>query len=267
MKTIRLQAFGRAATAGGLLLLLTSTSIGFAQGSAQLEAPFDMTGYWAAVVTEDWRWRMVVPPKGDYTSVPLNDAGRALADQWDPERDRASGQACRAYGAAGLMRLPLRLQISWQADDQLLIETDAGRQSRLLNFSDVVPDGIEPSLQGYSLASWRGDTITRTGSTTESRAHYLEVMTHHMTPGYLRLNGVPYGPNAQLTEYFHQQSAYGSEWLTVTTVVADPDYLTEPFVTSSNFRRVDRRSSGWNPEPCLSRWGPVETAEVASDDR
>jgi hypothetical protein len=28
-------------------------------------APFDLTGYWTAVVTEDWRWRMVTPQKGD----------------------------------------------------------------------------------------------------------------------------------------------------------------------------------------------------------
>jgi len=40
----------------------------------------DLTGYWESVVTEDWRWRMLTPPKGDYASVPLNPAGRKLAD-------------------------------------------------------------------------------------------------------------------------------------------------------------------------------------------
>ena len=28
-------------------------------------APLDLTGNWTAVITEDWRWRMVTPPKGD----------------------------------------------------------------------------------------------------------------------------------------------------------------------------------------------------------
>ncbi len=37
--------------------------------SAQASAPFDLTGYWVSVITEDWRWRMVTPKKGDYTSI------------------------------------------------------------------------------------------------------------------------------------------------------------------------------------------------------
>ena len=42
-------------------------------------APIDVTGYWVAVITEDWRWRMLTPPKGDYASVPINDEGRRVA--------------------------------------------------------------------------------------------------------------------------------------------------------------------------------------------
>ena len=41
----------------------------------QAGAPIDLTGYWVSVVTEDWRWRMVTPPKGDFASVPLNPEG------------------------------------------------------------------------------------------------------------------------------------------------------------------------------------------------
>ena len=47
--------------------------------TARAAAPIDLTGYWVSVVTEDWRWRMVTPQKGDYSSVPLNAAGRQLA--------------------------------------------------------------------------------------------------------------------------------------------------------------------------------------------
>ena len=39
-------------------------------------APEDLTGYWVSVVTEDWRFRMVTPAKGDFASVPLNGPGR-----------------------------------------------------------------------------------------------------------------------------------------------------------------------------------------------
>ena len=63
--------------------------------SAREAAPIDLTGQWVAIVNEDWRWRMVTPPKGDYASVPLNDEGRRVADQWDVSQDGR----CEAYGA------------------------------------------------------------------------------------------------------------------------------------------------------------------------
>src|SRR5262249_8668105 len=47
--------------------------------SPRAGAPKDFTGYWVSVVTEDWRWRMVTPARGDYDSVPLNAAGRRQA--------------------------------------------------------------------------------------------------------------------------------------------------------------------------------------------
>src|SRR5207247_6735389 len=69
--------------------------------TARLQAPIDLTGYWVSVVTEDWRWRMLTPPKGDYSSLPLNDEGRKVADGWDPAKDEASGNACRGVWGGG----------------------------------------------------------------------------------------------------------------------------------------------------------------------
>ena len=51
--------------------------------SPRAAAPIDLTGYWVSVVNEDWRWRMVTPPKGDYASVPMTDEARKVADAWD----------------------------------------------------------------------------------------------------------------------------------------------------------------------------------------
>src|SRR5207237_5495154 len=76
-------------------------------------APFDMTGYWVAVVSEDWRFRMFTAPKGDYPDIPLNPAGRAIADAWDPAKDEAAGEQCKGYGAANIFRIPTRLHITW----------------------------------------------------------------------------------------------------------------------------------------------------------
>jgi hypothetical protein len=62
-------------------------------------APIDLTGYWVSIVTQDWRWRMVTPAKGDYPRLPLTPEARAIADAWDPAKDEAAGEECRSYGA------------------------------------------------------------------------------------------------------------------------------------------------------------------------
>jgi hypothetical protein len=205
---------------------------------AQASAQVDLTGYWVALVTEDWLWRMITPRKGDATSVPLNAAGRDAAGQWDPERDAANGEQCRPFGAAGLMRMPLRLHITWADENTLKIETDAGEQTRLMQFQPNATASAERSWQGLSRA---GPQVTPMAS--------LKAVTTNLRAGYLRKNGLPYSENAQLTEYFSRVSAFGNDYLTVLTVVHDPMYLATDFITSSQFKR-EPDASQWNPSPC-----------------
>jgi hypothetical protein len=216
-------------------------------------APVDLTGYWVSVVTEDWRYRMVTPAKGDYASVPLNDAGRKTADTWDPAKDEAAGEQCKAYGAAALMRVPGRLHITWDNDNTLKIETDAGTQTRMLHFGASQPPAGEPQLQGYSVAQWETVGGGRGGRGGPPLGGSLKVVTTHLRPGYLRKNGVPYSGNAVLTEYFSRTiETNGDSWLIVTTIVEDPQYLNQPFVTSTHFKK-QADASGWNPSPCTAR--------------
>jgi hypothetical protein len=128
----------------------SSSAAAPATESARARAPVDLTGYWVSVVTEDWRFRMVTPPKGDYASLPLNSEGRRVANMWDKAKDGL----CEAYGAAAIMRMPGRLHITWQDDNTLKIETDAGQQTRLLRFGAPAPPGGERTAQGYSIAQW-----------------------------------------------------------------------------------------------------------------
>src|SRR5262245_43959038 len=110
-------------------------------------APFDMTGYWVSVVNEDWRWRML-PNGGDDAGIPLYPEGRKVADAWDPTKDEASGEQCKGYGAPGIMRVPSRFHITWQDDQTLKIETDAGRQVRVFHFGSAPASSTD--LQGVS---------------------------------------------------------------------------------------------------------------------
>jgi len=212
------------------------------QGPARDVAPIDLTGQWVSVVTEDWRFRMVLPPKNDYPGLPLNAAARAVAADWDAERDEAEGNACKAYGAGGIMRMPTRLRIDWSGDSTLEIRTDAGRQLRRLQFSDEPSREDAGSWQGVSVAEWERHGRSDNGS--------LKVVTTDMRAGYFRKNGVPYSENAVLTEYFDLLTQHdGTEWLVVLSILDDPAYFTQPIVTSSNFRREEGRS-GWNPADC-----------------
>ncbi len=254
--------------------------------AAQTIAPIDLTGYWVSVVTEDWRYRMVTPQKGDYASVPLNGAARSIGDGWDPARDEAGGNACKSFGVGKIMRVPGRVHITWQDDNTLRLETDAGTQTRLLHFGDAAqaPAG-DAGWQGYSVARWemagpqrrgggfglRGDAPAPENAPGQRpadpagadgrgrgrgmpmvRGGSLKVVTTHMKAGYLRKNGVPYSENAVVTEYFDRHTEpNGDQWFTVTTIVDDPKYLTEPFITSSHFKK-EASGTKWRPTPCTA---------------
>jgi hypothetical protein len=216
----------------------------------------DLTGYWVSIVTEDWRYRMVTPAKGDYASVPLNPEGRKVADTWDLAKDEASGNQCKSYGAAAIMRVPGRLHITWNDDRTLKIEMDAGTQTRLLHFGAAQPDG-EPTWQGASVAQWDVPPAGRGGAAAlraaPSRGGTLKVVTTHLRPGYLRKNGVPYSGNAVLTEYFDRTNEpNGDSWLIVTTIVNDPEYLQQEFITSTHFKK-QADATGWAPAACEAR--------------
>ena len=210
-------------------------------------APIDLTGYWVSIVNEDWRWRMVTPPKGDFASVPLNPEGTKTANSWNPATDGS----CLAYGAAGLMRMPTRLHITWENEQSVKIETDAGQQTRRLLFDKSQAAPSQRSLQGYSLAEWElSGGGGRGGAPQAPRSGNLKVGTTMLSGGWLRRNGVPYSENATLTEYFDRFAApNGDEWLVVTTIVADAKYLNQDFVTSTHFKR-EPNGAKWSPAPC-----------------
>ena len=224
--------------------------------AAREAAAIDLTGNWVSVVVEDWKWRMVTPKKGVYDSLPLNAEARKVGDSWDPAKDEAAGEQCRAYGAANIMRLPGRLRISWEDANTLRIDTDAGTQTRLLRFGSssevrLKPDTTsgEPTWQGHSMAQWEyaagGRGAARTGN--------LKVVTTNLRPGYVRKNGAPYSAKAVVTEYYDLNTMpNGDQWLTVTTKVEDPVYFTRPYLTTTDFKKL-RDAAGWNPSPCSAR--------------
>jgi hypothetical protein len=238
-------------------------------------APIDLTGYWVALITDDWRWRMVTPPKGDVLYLPVNAEGRRVAETWDPAKDEAAGEQCKGYAAPSLMHLPGRLHVSWQNDTTLVVEADAGTQTRVFHFGPpsprsgfggatpepsaqaggAAPQDATPSWQGHSIAQWEfdGPGPGRRGRPAAPPKHgSLKVVTTKLKPGYFRKNGVPYSANAVLTEYFTTLTDEGVDYLVVTNFLEDPQYLAQPYVRSVQFKK-QADSKGWNPTACSAR--------------
>ena len=217
-------------------------------------APVDLTGYWEAIVVEDWRYRMLPPLPyqdtparlGEQYGIPINSAAREIALAWDPAADQAAGEACRAYGAPNIMRQPGRIRISWRDDRTLALETEAGTQTRLFEFGN--PAAQPGGWQGVTRASWPrlpggfGNPGGFLGS--------LLLETAGLRPGYLQKNGIPYSERATVTEYFARVDEEGGDaYLVITTTVTDPTYLTEPYLTTTHFKKLPDRSP-WQPSAC-----------------
>lgn len=248
--------------AAGVIMMLAVPAAAQPGGRGQAPtpreaAPIDLTGYWVSLVTDDWRWRMVTPPKGDVLYLPVNDEGRRIAEQWDPDKDEAAGDGCRAYGAGGIMHLPGRLHITWANDTTLTIETDTGQQTRVFHFGSPPPPSGEATWQGFSVANWDlpgGGRGRGRGAGPASRpGTSLRVETSHMRPGYYRRNGVPYGPGATMTEWFTTVTEPdGNSYLVVTKILEDPQYMNAPYVRTVQFKK-QADATGWNPTPCSAR--------------
>ena len=236
-----------------ILALPTGVQAQFGRGAAPPPvqgrdgAPFDLTGYWTALITDDWQYRMITPVAGDYSYVPLNDEGRRVADEWDSAADEAAGEECKAYAAPAIMRLPTRLRIAWENDDTLRIDTDLGMQTRLFHFDgDGVSPG-EPAWQGFSRAVWEIE-----GGQGGPVFGSLKVDTSNLRPGYLRKNGVPFSEDTFMTEYFNLLTEdNGDQYLVIQTFVDDPQYLSGHFVRTLQFKR-EPDGEQWNPTPCTA---------------
>jgi len=151
--------------------------------------------------------------------------------------------------------VPGRLHITWQDEETLRIELDAGTQTRTLAFRQPRAESVD--WQGVSMASWdRSESAMARGGLPPAaapRGGSLKVVTTRMKPGYLRRNGVPYSADAVMTEYFDRFDVpNGESLLVVSTEIVDPTYLAMPYWTSTHFKKQND-ASGWNPRPCSAR--------------
>ena len=170
---------------------------------------------------------------------------------WDPAKDEAAGNQCKSYGAAAITRVPGRFHITWVDDNTLKLEADAGTQTRLFHFGGKAPQTGDAGWQGYSVATWEHQSGGAFGPPPPGGT--LKVVTTHVKPGYLRKNGVPYSENVVVTEYFDAvKEPDGEQYLIVETLVDDPQFLAQQFITSTHFKR-EADGAKLHPTACAAK--------------
>ena len=201
----------------GAVLLLIAPVPAFAQR--------DIAGNWAALYHEDQPHRIPGPELGDYTGIPLNDAGRLKADSWDASILTLREHQAKPHPSTYSLRGPANIRITRELDPvtQETIGYELfgtfGQATRLiwLDGRPHPPEYAAHTWAGFSTGRWDGNS--------------LEVVTSHLKVGWLQRNGVAHSDRATMTERFIRHGNY----LTVVTMVDDPIYLEEPFIRTTNW--------------------------------
>jgi hypothetical protein len=206
------------ARAGVLLSLAIS--------SAPTLAQVDFSGNWAPLFHEDQPERLPGPELGDYSGIPVNEAARLRADAYDSDRiSVVTEYQCRPHGGDYSMRGLSNMRVDHDLDP--LTQRPVAIRLRM-NFQEMErtiwldgrphPPALAPhTFAGFSTGTWNGNM--------------LDVRTTHQKASYLRRNGLPRSDQATFTEHWVRHGDY----LTITTLIRDPAFLTEPLVRSQTW--------------------------------
>ena len=216
-----------------LLILMLVGTPAFAQ--------LNLDGVWEnlGILHEDFPERLPGPEIGDYLGTPINDAARLRADSWDASLLTLPEYQCRVHPSDYVPSFAgIRIWEERDKDSQRLIAIHthhfAWGTERTI-WMDGRPHPPEHALytsQGFSTGKWDGDILT--------------VTTTHLKEGWIRRNGLPRSDRATVTEHFIRHADH----LTLTTVITDPAYLTEPFVRTRDYVYAVNQQIG--PYPCES---------------
>lgn len=201
---------------GMLLLMMAAPAL----------AQVDFSGNWAPLYHEDNPERIPGPELGDYSGIPINDAARLRADSYVADRISTVTQyQCRPHGGDYSMRGLANMRVE-QVLDPVTQEVVAIHLR--MNFQEMErtiwldgrehPDELAAhTFAGFSTGAWD--------------RNMLNVYTTHLKKSYLRRNGLPRSELATFTDHWVRHGDY----LTITTAIEDPAFLTEPLVRSQTW--------------------------------
>jgi glyoxylase-like metal-dependent hydrolase (beta-lactamase superfamily II) len=164
------------------------------------------------------------PDIGDYSGLPLNDAGRLKAESWEAGILSTRERQCIPHVVTYAMRGPANFRM-WKETEPLTGQIVAyhtygtyGRPRTIWLDGRPHPSDYAPhTWAGFSTGKWEGNKLT--------------VETTHIKTGWIQRNGAATSDLATMTEHFIRHG----DNLTVVTIVNDPVYLAEPFIRTSNW--------------------------------
>lgn len=188
--------------------------------SQPLAAQTDLTGLWRPFARNEDGSGL----DGDYSGLPLSEAGRWRAQAWAPENFEVPELVCRPHAwdfsfeaGAAAMRFTAEIQ-----DPTQRLIAYHGRLSMREQAQTIWMDGrprpidhARHSWSGFSTGEWDGDVLVQTST--------------HLKEAYMRR----WGPMRSDQSTVRIRYKRIGEYLRATVIVYDPVYFSEPYVRTS----------------------------------
>jgi len=203
--------------------------------SAPAFAQINFVGEWTGRYHEDQPDRVPGEEPGDFSGVPINDAARVFGDTWDVARHSVLEHQCAPYTLPYMFFGPNQFRI-WETHNpdtqelvaiEMYLGTYQQRRTIWMDGRPHPPEYAPYTFMGFSTGQWNGDTLT--------------ITTTHIKAGYFRRTGIPASDRLTVVEHWMRHG----DILTQVTIATDPVYLTEPYIRSQEFGKMERGNTNW----------------------
>ncbi|MEP7310619.1 MAG: MBL fold metallo-hydrolase [Acidobacteriota bacterium] len=203
--------------------------------AAPASAQVSFVGDWAGRYHEDQPDRVPGQEPGDFSGIPLNEAGRFYADSWSADWYSVLEHQCAPYTLPYIFVGPNQFRISEERNpdtqELLAIHMYLGtfqlHRTIWMDGRPHPPDYAPHTFIGFSTGEWNGDLLT--------------ITTTHIKAGFFRRTGVPESDRTTVVEHWMRHGTLLSQ----VTIATDPVYLSEPYIRSQEFVLMERGNQNW----------------------
>ena len=215
----------------GLAFVLFTATPSLAQ--TQQTSGLDISGVWVSAGNQGDSMAQV--QLVDYAGVQLSEAGRIYSLTWNPSRMTGRQQQCAGYDPQHIMHGGGNHRF-WEERDpftQKLIaikiygQITEGTRTIWMDGRPHPPAYAPHTFLGFSTGKYEGGV--------------LSVETTHLKRNWIRSNGIAFSSEATMVEHFIRHG----DRITYASVLTDPVYLAEPYLRTSDMRRLDREPDAW----------------------